>query len=438
MKLKIIINGGFTMANGLFGGGDGTELSPYLIEDGQDINAINALLSTYPFQHFKMVNDIDMTGIDFKIIGDTSQGPPMMGVFDGNGHTLSGINITKDPGSYASSFAVFDRISGDQAILKNLTVKDITISTDSDDKVALLVANVSEGAIVDNCYGEGIIQARQAFVGGISVFVDSSTIKNSSVKIKAEAHKAGGVVYSSSKCIIENCSASGEISGHNDYSKISPFILVSNYASVLKNIVSTVSVSNKYEGEGDYSKIYPFCQEVSEETILENNFVAIAGLLYPEWSEFKAYYSDDIITGTDGEFYICTAYQMAENPLFRPIDGDDWWKYWYPHEIENALSNTQLRNKNNFVNWDFENVWIMGANGPELKAFYVPIEDSPGGGGDGGDDTPSDIVIVTDVDFTKTEMMHDISGRAIPQVWDHENNRFVPVTLQMIELMIKR
>ena len=47
------------MANGLFGGGDGTSSSPYLIEDAHDLNAIREAAKSKNI-YIKLVNDIDM------------------------------------------------------------------------------------------------------------------------------------------------------------------------------------------------------------------------------------------------------------------------------------------------------------------------------------------------------------------------------------------
>ena len=427
------------MANGIFSG-DGTLESPYLIEDAQDINAINPKLSENPFVYFKMTNDIDMTLEGFKMIGNTSEGPPLMGEFDGDGHTLSGINMVKDPGSYDSSFAVFGQMSGDKAVVKNIIIKDMTITLESSDSAALIVANTSGPCLIENCYAEGTIEAKQAFVGGIGAYLSNSTIRNVTVKLNGSGHKVGGIIYSASDCIIENCSATGDVKGYNDYSSLSATINTTSGETKIKNIVSTINIENKYNGEFNYSKLVPFFDTESESTTIENSFVALNGLLYSDWSEFYAYYKDKIVKGTDGKLYKCTSYQVAENTSFRPIDGGNWAEHWHPIEIENTLTPVQLKNQNNYVGWDFENTWVITSSGPVLKLFYVE-EVEPGGdngSGNSGNKDPVDIVIVTDVDFSKTKLIRDVLESPIPQVWDHENEQFVPLTLQMIELMIKR
>ena len=44
------------MANGLFGGGDGTEISPYIVQDAQDLWAVRNNLSA----HYVQANNIDL------------------------------------------------------------------------------------------------------------------------------------------------------------------------------------------------------------------------------------------------------------------------------------------------------------------------------------------------------------------------------------------
>ena len=58
-----------------------------------------------------LLTDIDLTGVDFSGI------PIFCGNFDGNGHTVSGLSITRD----GSNMGLF-RYVGDSALIQNLTV----------------------------------------------------------------------------------------------------------------------------------------------------------------------------------------------------------------------------------------------------------------------------------------------------------------------------
>jgi len=43
-------------------------------------------------------------------------------------------------------------------------------------------------------------------------------------------------------------------------------------------------------------------------------------------------------------------------------------KYKMPtYEFVDIISESDLKNQATFVGWDFDNIWIMGENGPELR-----------------------------------------------------------------------
>jgi hypothetical protein len=73
-----------------FSGGTGEPHDPYLISTPQDLNRIghNSRLMD---RHFRLINDIDLGGLEFFTIG--SLGYPFNGVFDGNGCQISGLTV---------------------------------------------------------------------------------------------------------------------------------------------------------------------------------------------------------------------------------------------------------------------------------------------------------------------------------------------------------
>jgi hypothetical protein len=74
-----------------FSGGTGEPDDPYLVSTADELNGIghNPRLMT---SDFKLVNDIDLTGVDFYIMA--SQYYPFRGTFDGDGHTISNFSYT--------------------------------------------------------------------------------------------------------------------------------------------------------------------------------------------------------------------------------------------------------------------------------------------------------------------------------------------------------
>ena len=115
--------------NAAFGGGSGTALSPYIISDAQDMIAlmegVNNITAPdgYFGKTFILSDDIDMTGIDIRPIGNFTY--PFKGKIYGGGHSVSGIDILVEGEPYAGLFgvtsadavidglALFGRVCGD-------------------------------------------------------------------------------------------------------------------------------------------------------------------------------------------------------------------------------------------------------------------------------------------------------------------------------------
>lgn len=79
------------MAGGNFGGGTGTVLSPFLIEDAVDLNAIRNQTTG---KYFKLVNDIDLSLEALNAVGLGAKGAgwaPL--VSDGQGYFMGGLNF---------------------------------------------------------------------------------------------------------------------------------------------------------------------------------------------------------------------------------------------------------------------------------------------------------------------------------------------------------
>lgn len=117
------------MANGLFGGGNGTTTAPYLVEDAKDFMEINKRLDN----HYKQVKDIDMSEIqDFPGIGSTTI--PFSGSYDGQGFTIR--NLTSNAietatlsGTYFYRGGVFNLL-GNPAIIQNVKIDNLTFNVD--------------------------------------------------------------------------------------------------------------------------------------------------------------------------------------------------------------------------------------------------------------------------------------------------------------------
>ena len=118
-----------------FSGGTGEPNDPYHISTPGELNSIGCnprLMEA----HFELVNDIDLGGIDFHIIG--SELCPFAGSFNGNGHKVSRVTI-KGRG-YLGLFGQLGRWDAPACEVRNLGVVDVNV-TGSDDCVGGLAGS---------------------------------------------------------------------------------------------------------------------------------------------------------------------------------------------------------------------------------------------------------------------------------------------------------
>ncbi len=148
------------LANGFglpeFSGGTGERDDPYEISRPEEMNRIgyNPRLMEC---HFKLVGDLDLTGIQFYPIGSSDL--PYRGVFDGNDHTVS--HLTIEGGGL--NLGLFGYVAG-EAEIKNIGVVDANIAGSSGFSVGALAG--SNAGSITNSYSTGSVTGESG-VGGL-------------------------------------------------------------------------------------------------------------------------------------------------------------------------------------------------------------------------------------------------------------------------------
>ena len=151
-------------------GHDGTSAKPYLITtpDGlqllsSEVNHGTAFAGTY----FQLGNDIDMGAVaNFMPIGNEFF--PFSGTFDGNGHTISGISISRPNTNYQGLFGFLYN-----ATVMNLTLADSSI--EGGESIGGIAGNFDYGSI-QNCFVTGTTLSGGNFIGAIAGSCDYDTL----------------------------------------------------------------------------------------------------------------------------------------------------------------------------------------------------------------------------------------------------------------------
>jgi hypothetical protein len=171
----------------VFAEGDGTLSNPYLIDSIEQFNKI----ALFPSANYKLINDLDFSGIDHAPLFDNSQiiiyGRPAYnrfnGTFDGDNHIISNVTIDE----YHQFPSLFGFV-GSFGTIKNLIMSDVTIKVpnfivNGSPLCVGAVAGVSLG-LIQNITVSGEITAEKLDYNGVAI---------------------GGVVGETGSQPIENC-----------------------------------------------------------------------------------------------------------------------------------------------------------------------------------------------------------------------------------------
>ncbi len=244
-------------AQAKYGGGSGTVGDPYLIYTAEQMNAIGANPDDFD-KHFKLMSDIDLssyTGTDFNIIGDWSNA--FIGVFDGNGHTISNFTYTSTDRDYIGLFGCIGSRWVFGSWVEKCEIKDLGLINPNvdagtgffgNDSVGSLLGDLADGTIT-NCYVEGGSVAGSFWVGGlVGNKWDGEIINCYSTSSVSGTDYVGGLV-GDNWGTITNCYANGSVSGNED---VGGLVGQNGYLSsdTITNCYSTGSVSGDFSVGG--------------------------------------------------------------------------------------------------------------------------------------------------------------------------------------------
>ena len=148
--------------SGLFAGGSGTSVDPWLISNEAQLrNIANAyyLDNTILSQNFKLTADISITGNFFPL---SSNSHPFGAIFDGNNKTIQSLNITRMQADY---IGLFGQINA-SGVLKDLTITTTGINASGRNFVGVAVG--SNAGKISNVHVKGASGAGTETITGAS------------------------------------------------------------------------------------------------------------------------------------------------------------------------------------------------------------------------------------------------------------------------------
>ena len=199
-----------------FSDGTGEPNDPYLISTADELNSIGqnpGLMNA----HFKLINDIDLTDIDFFIIGNEPL-LPFTGVFDGNNHTISNFTYTSNEGIDIGLFgAVWHSEIKDLGLINPNIESAIEIYQGPYLSFGSLVGAFFDSKLT-NCYVEGgrVSSSSYQYVGGLVGWNGGSITNCYTTASVAGYISVGGLAgLNEYPGVISKSYSAGSILGHN-------------------------------------------------------------------------------------------------------------------------------------------------------------------------------------------------------------------------------
>lgn len=229
--------------------GNGTYASPYLIKTADDLADIAqkaAAGESFDGVFFRLENDITVNSA-FAPIG--TKEAPFGGNFDGNGKTVSGLDIT---GDYAGLFA----------FCKGAVITDLTVEGSfSADDYAGAVAAYAQNTVIEGCTGSASVTAYN-YAGGIAGCITSGSVKDCSTTgsavVVGYTEYCGGIAGFSGAAVtgcennayILGTETTGGIAGASE----SDIVLCTNTVNLEASGINLGGIAGLSEGSIKYSK----------------------------------------------------------------------------------------------------------------------------------------------------------------------------------------
>ncbi len=263
--------------------GSGTETDPYLIATLDNLLWVSTHSSSWS-SYFLQTSDIDATetqywnaGEGFNPIGNDSN--PFQGTYNGNNHTIDGININRPVTYYVS---LFGNTYG--ADIENLGVTNVNIN--GYEFVGGLVGWANNYTIIQNSYATGLVSGIDSYTGGlVGRTNDFSIIENSYATVTVQGHNyVGGLLGSNSvSSSVSNSYAEGIVVADNDY--------VGGLVGYNQGIISNSYAAGNIEG---YSTVGGLVGKNGISSIISNSYAtgSVSGGDYTGGFVGQTYYSD--------------------------------------------------------------------------------------------------------------------------------------------------
>ena len=189
-----------------FGGGDGSPDTPFKLDSEDHLRILATLVnngSSYEGKYFLLTKDIIITGGVWIPIG--TEVNPFKGIFNGDGHTISGVQTDDLNASAVGLFGVIET-----GYIQRLGVLDVQIK--GKDSVGGIVGIVRDATIRES-YVTGVVEGGSISVGGLTGHLKGTLLFCYSTAVVKGNNQAGGLAGSAEFGFVDKCYAAGNVDG---------------------------------------------------------------------------------------------------------------------------------------------------------------------------------------------------------------------------------
>ncbi len=364
LTMVLSMNFGVYALAAYIGSGSGTEADPYLIETKEQLMSLSGQTIT---QNYKLTSDIDLENTAWTPITMTN------GVFDGDGHVIKNLKVDTN-----ASYSGFFNLSGSTSYFP--TVKNLTI-IGVDVKNAMNSGALAGSAVNANIINCHVISGEVSGIGNAgglvgSVYNMSNVVDcSSSVNVSGESiyylTTVGGLIgtIDLNAGLIERCYSTGNVTSNN------------NNAGGFVGYIENGKVSECYSTGIVTGPIAAgFCVLSSTTSDKVTNCFTLSKV---NGSSNNTAFAQIYKSRTSGKIENCYSASVLEGTKdlngIIPPSGTTPISSYFDSELFNvsalgARTTAQMMTQENFVGWDFDNIWGIdeGTSYPYLRNVPRP------------------------------------------------------------------
>lgn len=341
------VTGTSTMSTGKLSENQAKSLGYTIIKTANDLKNIGNNMSG----KYILMGDIDLSGINWNMIGTELGNLVFSGELNGNGYTIKGLTLRDNVQG-----GLFSQLN--RAVITNLSIENATLSNICSGGI---LAAIASGSYISNVHVQGtIVASGDCIVGGLVGLLGSSTFVNSSADVQINSTTssapvnqayAGGLFGWAVDSYISNCLATGSINLPNNV---------------------TSGVSGLYAGGlvGLYSS--------SNMTAGIVNSIALVSLNFTNSSSEQVHPRGSLIgmVGSLGAFNVFeNNYSLSSSGVFDVV-GDNQSGMTLTN-VSKELNLAQSQNSSSYSGLD-ANIWDLSGTKPKLKKTLADAQSSGG------------------------------------------------------------